>query len=83
MHLDMKKVPDSDKVEITVYAEPIKILDIRDGYVFCEWEGHRWKASLPAVLAEAILSDDINDEMRGRLVVTLNELLREQGKEEI
>lgn len=83
MHLDMKKIPDRDEVEITVYAEPIKILDIRDGYVFCEWEGNRWKASLPAVLAAAILSDDIDDEMRGRFIARLNELLRQRGKEEV
>lgn len=80
MRLEMQKVPDKDETKIIVYAEQIRILQIADGYVWCEWEGTRWKMSLPTVLAQAILSSDIDDEMRGRFVERLNQLLKEKSE---
>lgn len=82
MHLDMKKVPDKDEVQITIYAEPIKILSIDNGYIHCEWEGRRWKMPTRQLMLEAILSPDTSEEIRDRFLARLNELLKQIGDEE-
>lgn len=80
MHLDMRRVEGKDEVQITVTSEPIKILTIENGYVLCQWENMRFKMSLPSVLREAILSKDLDEEMRDRFLDRLNKLLLTMGE---
>lgn len=72
MHLDMKKVPDKDEVQITIYAEPIKILSIEGDYVWCQWESRKWKMRVPNWV---IPFDRQNDAFANAFLNYLNGLL--------
>lgn len=80
MNINMEKTEGEDGVTITIRAEPIKILSIEDGYVYCEWEGTRWRTPLPNVLTVAIMSDEIDEAMRDRFISRLRNILEMKGE---
>lgn len=81
MHLEMKRVPNKDGVAITIYAEPITIIGIKDGYVWCKWEGSKWKMPLSHVYAN-IFDSGFDEDMTAAFLGRLNALLQKTEKDE-